>query len=50
MGNVDTWIKNGIIKEDGSDLENIPYKETNIYVRKILNSYEIYNELYNHEI
>ena len=46
MGNVDTWIERGIIKSDGSDLENIPYKETNMYVRKILNNYKIYKELY----
>ena len=39
-------IKNGIIKEDGSDIENIPYKETNNYVRKILRDYKIYQELY----
>ena len=35
MGKVDSWIKDGIIKEDGSDLEKIPYKETNNHVRKI---------------
>ncbi len=46
MGNVNTWIERGIIKPDGSDLENIPYKETNMYVRKILNYYKIYKELY----
>lgn len=46
MGKVDLWIESGIIKSDGSDLENIPYKETNLYVRKILNSYKIYQELY----
>lgn len=46
MGTVDNWIKQGIIKEDGSDLENIPYKETNMYVRRILNTYEIYRNLY----
>ena len=46
MGNVDTWIERGIIQSDGSDLENIPYKETNMYVRKILNDYQIYKELY----
>lgn len=46
MGNVDRWIKEGTIKEDGSDLENIPYKETNNYVRKILRNYKIYKELY----
>ena len=41
-GNVDKWIKNGVIKSDGSDIENIPFKETNNYVRKILRDYEIY--------
>ena len=46
MGNVDSWIKKGIIKEDGSDIENIPYKETNNYVRKIIRDYKIYKELY----
>ena len=42
LGNVDDWIKKGIIKSDGTDYENIPYKETNMYVRKILRDYEIY--------
>lgn len=46
MGNVDKWIKEGIIKADGSDLENIPYKETNNYVRKIIRDYKIYQRLY----
>lgn len=46
MGRVGEWIQNGVIKEDGSDLENIPYQETNMYVRKILNDYQIYKELY----
>ncbi len=41
-GNVDKWIKNGIIKSDGSDAENIPFKETNTYVRKIIRDYKIY--------
>lgn len=44
-GNVDSWIEKGILKEDGSDIENIPYKETNNYVRKILRDYKIYREL-----
>lgn len=44
-GNVDKWIKNGIIKSDGSDIENIPYKETNTYVRKIMRDYKIYTQL-----
>lgn len=46
MGRVDKWIKEGTIKQDGSDLENIPFKETNLYVRKVLNVYEKYKELY----
>lgn len=44
-GNVDKWIKNGIIKPDGSDIENIPFKETNNYVRKIMRDYKIYMQL-----
>lgn len=47
MGNVDVWIKDGTIKEDGTDIENVPFKETNNYVRKILRDYEIYKGLYN---
>lgn len=46
-GNVDSWINQGTIKNDGSDIENIPFKETNNYVRKILKNYRIYKELYN---
>ena len=46
-GNVDNWINKGIINSDGTDLENIPFTETNNYVRKILRDYEIYLNLYN---
>ncbi|MCI9015622.1 MAG: lytic transglycosylase domain-containing protein [Clostridia bacterium] len=46
IGNVKNWIEQGIIKPDGSDIENIPFKETNNYVRKILRDYKIYKELY----
>lgn len=46
IGNVDNWIEEGIIKEDGSDIENIPYKETNNYVRKVVRDYKIYKDLY----
>ena len=47
MGNVDSWIKEETIKEDWTDIENVPFKETNNYVRKILRDYEIYKRLYN---
>lgn len=46
IGNVNTWIEEGTIREDGSDIENIPYKETNNYVRKIVRDYRIYQDLY----
>lgn len=46
IGTVDNWIEKGVIKADGSDIENIPYKETNNYVRKILSNYKMYKELY----
>lgn len=46
IGNVDNWIGQGIIKADGSDIENIPFKETNNYVRKIVRDYKIYQNLY----
>ena len=46
IGNVTECIQKGIIKKDGTDIENIPFKETNNYVRKILRDYEIYREIY----
>ena len=46
-GNVNKWIEEGIINADGSNIENIPYKETNLYVRKTLRNYKIYKYLYN---
>lgn len=46
IGTVNNWIEKQIIQADGSDIENIPYKETNNYVRKILRDYRIYNDLY----
>lgn len=46
IGNVKKWIEQGIILADGSDVENIPFKETNRYVRKILRDYKIYQKLY----
>ena len=46
IGTVNNWIEKGIIKNDGTDIENIPYKETNNYVRKILRNYEIYQRIY----
>lgn len=44
IGNVDKWIKKGVLKRDGSNVENIPFKETNLYVRKVLRDYRIFKE------
>lgn len=46
LGNVQKWIQEGTIKKDGSDIENIPFKETNMYVRKVIKTYELYKRLY----
>ncbi len=46
IGTVDAWIEEKIIKSDGTDIENVPYKETNNYIRKILRDYKIYEDLY----
>ena len=46
MGRVDSWIEQDILKPDGTNLENIPFKETNLYVRRVLNTYDIYKKLY----
>ena len=45
-GNVDKWIQSGKLKSDGSDIENIPYKETNMYVRKVLQTVKMYEYIY----
>ncbi len=46
IGNVDNWLSKGIISSDASDIENIPYRETNMYVRKTVNAHKVYVELY----
>ena len=45
-GNVDKWIKEGTLNDNGNNIENIPFKETNNYVRKILRDYQIYIQIY----
>jgi len=46
-GNVDKWLQNGILNKEDLKIENIPFKETNMYVRKVIKNYEIYKNLYN---
>lgn len=48
MGNVDRWVKEGVIPNDLDDAtnNNIPYKETKNYLKKVINYYKIYRILY----
>lgn len=46
MGNLDKWIEQGIIDDEGKNVDNIPFKETKNYVKKILQNYTIYKEIY----
>lgn len=46
LGNVQKWIQEGTINKDGSNFENIPFKETNLYIRKIIKTYELYRKIY----
>ena len=44
-GNVDKWLENNILEKDNLKIENIPFKQTDMYVRKVLRDYEIYKQL-----
>ncbi len=46
MGNLNAWLEDGIINENGTDIENIPFEETKMYVKKILQNYQIYKDIY----
>lgn len=46
MGNLDSWLEQGIIDSQGENIENIPFPETKNYVKKILQNYKIYKEIY----
>jgi peptidoglycan lytic transglycosylase len=42
------WIKNGAMKDVEGWIEEIPYSETNLYVKKVMTSYWNYQRLYKH--
>ena len=44
-GNVDKWLQNGILNKEDLKIENIPFKETNMYVRKVLRDKKIYEKI-----
>jgi|SRR5699024_7429307 len=46
VGNVDKWIKEGILDPVEPDVLNIPFKETRQYVTKIDANYDVYKKFY----
>lgn len=46
MGTVDNWLKDKRYSDDGITLKNIPYKETNNYVKRVIKSRDSYRNLY----
>lgn len=46
-GNVTKWLRDERYSENGQSLKHIPFKETEVYIKKVLKSYDIYRKLYN---
>ncbi|WP_094546689.1 lytic transglycosylase domain-containing protein [Petroclostridium xylanilyticum] len=45
-GNVAKWLKDKNLSRSGKSLDRIPFKETDLYVKKVLKEYNIYKRLY----
>lgn len=45
-GNVSRWLENPEYSRDGETLDEIPFKETKIYLQKVLRDYKVYRWLY----
>ena len=46
VGNVDKWIKEGILDSNNPDVLKIPFEETRQYVTKIDANYDVYKKFY----
>lgn len=46
MGNVNTWLEEGILNKEAVDISQIPYEETREYVKDVLSYSEKYRQLY----
>ncbi len=46
-GNVTKWLNDYNYSDDGKSLKHIPFKETELYLKKVKKSYDIYIKLYN---
>lgn len=45
-GNVNEWLRNKTYSKTGSKLDIIPFKETDQYLKRVKNNYEVYKRLY----
>ncbi|WP_352168637.1 lytic transglycosylase domain-containing protein [Proteiniborus sp. MB09-C3] len=45
-GNVAKWLNDSNYSDDGKSLKHIPFKETELYLKKVKKSYDIYKKLY----
>lgn len=45
-GNVDLWLKDKRFSKNGKQLHNIPFPETDHYIKKVLSVYQIYKFIY----
>jgi len=48
-GNVSSWLKNKDLSRDGKELDRIPFKETENYLKKVNKYYDMYKKLYKKE-
>ena len=48
-GNVNKWLKNKEYSKDGKKLDYIPFKETELYLKKIKFNYNVYKFLYKYK-
>lgn len=45
-GNVEKWIQGDILKGTPDDVENVPFKETKAYIKKIKKNYKLNKKIY----
>lgn len=45
-GNVRKWLEDNDYSKTGKELEIIPYKETDMFVKRVINYYQVYTRLY----
>lgn len=49
VGNVKSWLSDQRYSDDGTNLSQIPFKETEEYVKKVIKAQGVYRELYGEE-